>query len=102
MPASRRRRRPVVTRHRRPVPRIRGTAKRRRRRNPAQLIVFSNPAGKRSKLISKRVEEIRYQHTADGKWYKHPFGPGVCAELLTDGSVRLYHSQGKPLFQWFD
>jgi hypothetical protein len=49
--------------------------------------------------VSDRVYEIRYRHSADGKDYKHVFKSGVCAQLLADGSVRLYHKSGKPLMR---
>jgi hypothetical protein len=51
--------------------------------------------------VSDRVYEIRYKHAADGKNYRHPFQAGVCAEWLPDGSVRLYHKNGKPLMREF-
>lgn len=55
----------------------------------------------RGTKVSGRVYEIRYKHAADGKNYRHPFKAGVCAELLPDGSVRLYHAKGKPLMRDF-
>lgn len=48
-----------------------------------------------------RVIEIRYRHAEDGKLYRHPFGAGVVAEVLPDGSVLLYHAKGKPLAREF-
>lgn len=51
--------------------------------------------------LSHRVYAVQYRHAEDGKDYEHKFGRGVCMELLSDGSVRLYHSQGKPLFGEF-
>jgi hypothetical protein len=67
------------------------------------VTIFANPERdlRRGVLVSKQVVEIRYVHVANGKAYKHPFNRGVCAELLPDGSVRLYHANGKPLMQEF-
>ncbi len=67
--------------------------------NPA-LAVFGNPGrGRRvTAQLSKRVYAVQYRHVEDGKSYQHKFGAGVCMELLSDGSVRLYHRDGKPLF----
>jgi hypothetical protein len=65
-----------------------------------------NPSrGQRSQgqVMSHRVYEIRYKHVeADERGrrnFKHTFRPGVCAEMLPDGSVRLYHKDGKPLMR---
>lgn len=68
------------------------------RENPP-LVAFANPPALRSvALQSGRVYELAYRHIDDGKDYKHKFGPGVCMQLLDDGSIRLYHEHGKPLF----
>jgi hypothetical protein len=66
------------------------------RRNPP-LVAFGNPR-RVVALLSRRVYGVQYKHTDDGKAYQHKFGVGVCMELLSDGSVRLYHKNGKPLF----
>lgn len=62
-----------------------------------------NPSRGRGVLVSRRVYEIRYHHIEkDDKGrqdFKHTFGRGVCAEMLPDGSVRLYHKDGKPLMR---
>lgn len=88
--------------------------RRRRRRNPeegddAQLDEYAaNPPRKGSKRVEKlsdRVCHIEYYHAAGGKRdrpYRHEFKAGVCMELLTDGSVRIYSKSGKPLYKWFD
>jgi hypothetical protein len=65
------------------------------------LTVFTNPPEGEGEVVSERVYEIRYRHIEDGANYKHSFRPGVCAELLPDGSVRLYHRDGKPLMREF-
>lgn len=68
------------------------------------LVVFGNPPGKKSrgsKLLSRRAISIRYVHAADRQRYEHKFGSHDCIELLPDGSVRIYNSQGKKLFGEF-
>lgn len=68
------------------------------RKNPT-LVTFSNPSKSgRAGMLSKRAYEVRYKHIEDGHAYKHEFGPGVCIELLRDGSVRLFHKDGKSLW----
>lgn len=62
-----------------------------------------NPSRGRGQVVSRRVYEVRYRHVqkdAKGRRdFRHTFRPGVCAELLPDGSVRLYHKDGKPLMR---
>ena len=77
------------------------------------LTVFANPRRRRRSMRrnpldfgrpiqqSKRVYEVRYRHVQDGHDYKHAFGSGVCMELLSDGSIRIYSMSGKPLWQDF-
>lgn len=70
--------------------------------------VFANPPRRGSKRVEKlsdRVCHIEYYHAAGAKRdrpYRHEFKSGVCMELLTDGSVRIYSKTGKPLYKWFD
>lgn len=73
------------------VPRRR-VAKRARRNPPVRQL---------GQLVSGNVHQIRYTHVQDGKNYEHKFGANVCAELLDDGSVRLFHAKGKPLMREF-
>ncbi len=64
--------------------------------------VHVNPPRRRgsARIISRNVYEISYRHAADGKNYKHEFGPGVMLSLWTaDGSLRLHNRDGKPLAQ---
>lgn len=73
---------------------------RRRGKNPP-VVAFVNPPSKSRRvvaLLSGRVYELAYRHLDDGQDYKHTFGPHVCMQLLDDGSVRLYHEHGQPLF----
>lgn len=76
-------------------------------KNPA-LLTLKNPprvGSKRVEKLSDRVCHIEYVHAAGGKTdrpYRHVFNAGVCMELLTDGSVRIYSASGKPLYKWFD
>lgn len=65
------------------------------------LVAFANPGRKLVSTLSNRVYAVQYRHADDFKDYQHKFGAGVCMELLSDGSVRLYHRDGKPLFQEF-
>lgn len=74
-----------------PSRRRRGITRRPMRRNPLD---FGRPT-----QLSKRVYEVAYKHDDDGKDYKHDFGPGVCLELLSDGSIRIYSMSGKPLWR---
>lgn len=62
------------------------------------LAVFANPGQGADSILSFGVIELAYWHAEDGKAYKHKFKAGVCAELLDDGSVRLYHKNNKPLW----
>lgn len=66
------------------------------RKNPS-LVVFGNPR-KPGALLSERAYAVQYKHVEDGQPYEHKFKAGVCIELLSDGSVRLYHKSGKPLW----
>lgn len=66
------------------------------RKNPS-LVTFANPR-KAVALLSKRAYAIQYRHAEDGNDYSHKFKAGVCIELLSDGSVRLYRNDGKSLW----
>jgi hypothetical protein len=57
--------------------------------NPA-LAVLGNPPAKVVGTLSRRLYELRYKHAADGKDYRHPFGPGATVSLLADGSVWIH------------
>jgi hypothetical protein len=67
-------------------------------RNPR---VRKNPPARRGRVMSHRVVEVRYVHAGDGKAYRHTFKPGVCLEALPDGTLRLYSSRRKPLWDNF-
>jgi hypothetical protein len=70
--------------------------------NPA-LTIFANPGGKRARgqIVSRAVKEIWYVHAEDGKLYRHDFARGVTAEMLPDGSARIFRRDGKPLWKNF-
>ena len=75
------------------------------RNNPALVTLANPPKPKVVEVLSRRVCHVEYMHAAGGKTdrpYRHVFGAGVCMELLSDGSVRLYSKSGKPLYKWFD
>lgn len=64
------------------------------------LTVFANPRRSKAAVLSQHVEQVRYRHAEDGKWYKHDFDPGASIELMRDGSARIRRKDGKPV--WFD
>jgi hypothetical protein len=66
-------------------------------RNPP-LVAFANPRRRVVAQLSRRVYAVQYRHCEDGKDYSHEFHAGVCLELLSDGSIRIYSRTGKPLF----
>lgn len=70
---------------------------RRTRKNPAMLATFANPRTVVAQL-SKRVYAVQYRHVEDKQDYEHKFAAGTCMELLSDGSVRLYRMDGKPIW----
>lgn len=72
--------------------RYRLTAAERFAANPAQK---PTPGGR---VLSRRIEEVRYRHAKDGKWYKHPFTSQSTIELLRDGSFRVFSPSGKQLW----
>ena len=72
-------------------------ARRRTRKNPS-LVTFANPRARVTAQLSKRVYAVQYRHVEDGQDYEHTFKTGVCMELLSDGSVRIYSRSGKPLW----
>ena len=69
-----------------------------RRANPPLLIL--NPPRGRSDW-SNAVEEIRYRHAHDGKYYKHPFEKGVALRGNPDGTATLYRPDGRPVWEQF-
>lgn len=66
--------------------------------NPPLEVWHLNPPG----TFGEEVYDVRYRHLEDGLNYIHEFGPGVELEALPDGSVRLYHARGLPLWEDFD
>lgn len=70
--------------------------------NPATLAIVGNPPRRRrarrnpggcraeGRLLGKRVYRILYEHVRQGKRY-HDFSAGAKLEMLSDGSLRLYH-----------
>ncbi len=72
-------------------------ARRKATKNPV-LAIMGNPPGK---LFSKDVHAILYTHADDGKHYRHDFAGGVRMAALDDGSVRIYHPTGKPVWKEF-
>lgn len=68
------------------------------RRNPPLEVWRTNPPG----TFGDEVYDVRYRHSDDGLNYVHDFGPGVELEGLDDGTVRLYHRDGLPLWDDFE
>jgi hypothetical protein len=66
--------------------------------------VKRNPAASRtSHLLSRRVYDLSYIHADDkGQPYRHKFSAGVHCQLLSDGSVRLFRPDGKPIWKNFE
>lgn len=58
-------------------------------KNPVLAVFGANPP--KGDVMSKRVMEVRYIHTADGRAYKHPFKSGVRMLALPNGAIYLYH-----------
>lgn len=75
---------------------IRTISARKPKENPS-LVTFANPR-QAVALLSKRAHALQYQHVDDGQWYQHKFKRGVCIELLSDGSVRLYRADGQSIW----
>lgn len=59
-----------------------------RRRNPLIGVLGNPPVD--AKYLGK-VTYIEYTHGHDGKRYYHDFKPAVFAQVMDDGSVRLWH-----------
>lgn len=68
------------------------------RANPPLEVWHANPP----ETFGRRVYDITYRHDDDGLDYIHEFGPSVALEALDDGSVRLYHVDGRPLWADFE
>lgn len=68
--------------------------------NPALMIV-GNPPKRGKNDWSKRVYSIQYKHLQDGKDYEHDFEPGTCLRANADGSVTIYRSDGRPVWEEF-
>lgn len=66
------------------------------RDNPT-LAILGNPP----RILSHNVHSVAYTHRADGRDYKHEFGPDVVCYLLPNGDVLLRHKRGKTLWQEF-
>lgn len=67
------------------------------------LTIFANPRHRRPRRVAtltNRIEEIRYKHREDGKWYKHQFKPGASIQLLDNGDAVIERKDGKPV--WMD
>ncbi len=63
------------------------------------LVVLGNPGKSRgSKVLSKNIHSLRYQHAEDGEFYEHKFKRGSYVELLPDGSIRVYNPRGVKLW----
>lgn len=68
------------------------------KKNPP-LVVLGNPGkSKGSKILSRNIMAIRYQHEADGEYYEHKFKRGSVIELLPDGSIRVFNPRGVKLW----
>lgn len=68
--------------------------------NPPELLVFgTNPGGRARKL--GKAHELKYMHATEGARV-HEFDGDEVIELLRDGSVRIYHPQGKRLWAVMD
>lgn len=75
------------------------------RANGAKRIrVKRNPAASRvSAVLSTRVVDLSYLHAEDKRTpYRHKFAAGVTCQLLSDGSVRLFRPDGKPIWKSFE
>lgn len=66
--------------------------------------VKRNPAATRTAhVLSRRVYDLSYVHADDrGQPYRHKFAAGVTCQLLSDGSVRLFRPDGKPIWEKFE
>lgn len=49
--------------------------------------------------LSRGVIRLAYEHVADGQAYEHEFSPGVCLDVLADGSIRVYRPDGLPVWE---
>lgn len=76
----------------------RKTTKKRARKNPPLWGERTRQVGAKH-MIGLRVYEIRYQHAADGKDYKHAFETGVIMWGMPDGSIRVESATGERLWE---
>lgn len=69
---------------------------------PGLQVLLSNPPKRRTSRVAatltNRIEEIRYQHAQDGRWYKHRFTPGASVKLLRDGRALIERRDGRPVW----
>lgn len=65
--------------------------------------VKPNPAASRvAFVLSRRVVDLSYLHAEDKRTpYRHKFSTGVTCQLLSDGSVRLFRPDGRPIWKNF-
>ena len=68
------------------------------RANPPLAIFHPNPPG----VMSERVYHLAYRHAEDGENYIHEFGPDVIMEAQEDGSIAVYHRNGRPVWRDFE
>lgn len=66
-------------------------------RNPP-LEVWTNPPPD----FGEEVHAVTYRHAEDGENYVHDFGPDVEMEALEDGTVLIFHADGKPVWDEFE
>ena len=68
----------------------------------AGITVFANPRRRPRTVgtLTDRIEEIRYQHAEDGKWYKHKFEDGASIKLRDDGTALIARDDGRQV--WLD
>lgn len=68
----------------------------------AAITVFANPRRRPRTVgtLTDRIEEIRYQHAEDGKWYKHKFEDGASIKLRDDGTALIARDDGRQV--WLD
>lgn len=71
----------------------------RTRRNPPPMYGSRTRKVGAKNMIGLHVYEIRYQHAADGKDYKHPFDTGVVMWGMPDGSIWLESATGARLWE---
>lgn len=71
--------------------------------NPVRRVKRNPSASRVAAILSRRVVDLRYLHAEEkGQPYVHKFSAGVTCQLLSDGSVRLYRPDGKPIWKKFE